>query len=237
MGITVWAMLNSYIVGIVPDEPATPTHVLSIEAVRWSIEQLGDRRTHPAFIYYLYLRRMNALGRLEEATATSPEIASLLTMPGGPENRPFYRPLRERGNRPGKRLRSFWMQPNVSGSWSPASLRRITAARWLVNDSDKYVLPDNHAALAREGLLFGDPVSSVAMGGYFLRNDGFILDGPGSAEDLNAAFRRKFLFEDSEDEFSTLFDGTLPITDFAWFDEISVPPTEAFNLPVPAGGE
>lgn len=220
-----------------PEEPTAPSHVLSLDGVRWSIDQLGDRRIHPAFIYYLYLRKMNILGRLSEATATSPEITALLKMPGGPENRPYYRPLRERGNRPGVRLRSFWMQPNVSGSWSPASLRRIEAASWLVNASDRYVLPDNHADLAKTNLLFNAPVLSVAMGGYFLRNDGFILDGTGSAEDINAAFRRKFLFEDSGDEFSTLFDDAVPATNFAWFDVISVPPVDAPDLPTELGGE
>jgi hypothetical protein len=205
----------------VPNEAETPTHLLTNEAVRWSIDLLGKRLIHPAFIYYLYLRKMAAQRRLSEASSSSAEVQNLLVMPGGPEGRPYYRPLRERGNREGELLRTFWLQTNLAGSWSPASLKRLAPAAWLVNDANQYVIPDRHAALAKEKLLFGNPVSAIAMGGYFLRNDGFVLDGEGRGDDVIAGLRQKFLFDRrSNDEFITMFDRTVPEVGFSWFEPV-----------------
>ena len=206
-------------VGPVPSDRVVPTHVLTKDAVRWSIDTLGGRRIHPAFIYYLYLRKMDVRDELDLASASSAELQALLTMPGGPADRPYYRPLRERGDRTGQLLRSFWLQPNLAGSWSPGSLKRITRAAWLVSDSNEYVLPEDHARQALARLLYNTRVSAIAMGSYFLRNDGFAISGDPASTDVIAGFRRKFLYHaDNDDEFDLLFDSATPEVDFDWFE-------------------
>lgn len=219
-----------------PDEPVVPTHVLTVDAVKWAIDLLGHRKIHPAFIYYLYLRARAADGNLSEASASAPEVVSLVQMPGGPPGKPYYRPLRERGDRTGVLLRTFWMQRNLAGSWSPASLNRIAAAHWLVNGTqDGYVLPADHAAMTRERLLFDQPVSALAMGAFFLRNDGFLLDDGGGSSDVVEGFRRKFRFgTDGESEFSALFDLASPNVSFNWFEPIA--PLVA-TQPLPASAQ
>ena len=187
--------------------------------MRWAIDTLGGRRIHPAFIYYLYLRKMDLRDELDLASASSAELQALLAMPGGPADRPYYRPLRERGDRTGELLRSFWLQPNLAGSWSPKSLKRLTPAAWLVSDSNQYVLPDDHASLAKTKLLFNANVSALAMGSYFLRNDGFVIDGDPVSGDVVAGFRQKFLYQvDNDDEFELLFDSAIPEVDFDWLE-------------------
>ena len=146
-------------------------------------------------------------------------------MPGGPPGRPYYRPLRERGNRTGELLRSFWMQDNIAGSWAPASLKRMAPAAWLVDDNNQYVLPTNHLALAKQHLLFGSTVSAMAMGCFFLRNEGFLIAGQERPGDVIAGFRLKFAWEEAdESEFALLFDMTLPREPFEWLER--VPPEE-----------
>lgn len=220
-------------------EPEVPTHVLARDAVRWAIGLLGGQRIHPAFIYYLYLRKMAVLDNLGQASASSVEVQDLVRMPGGPEGRSYYRPLRERGDRTGELLRSFWMQDNIAGSWGPASLKRMSPAAWLVDDANHYVVPENHATLAHEKLLFSSTVSAFAMAGYFLRNDGFVLDGDGQPEDAVAGLRRKFVFGPSHsDEFDLLFDVVVPDVELEWFEPVSrsagASPTSAQGLT--AGG-
>lgn len=206
-----------------PNESGIPTDVLTKDAVRWSIGLLGGQRIHPAFIYYLYLRKMSAAGELSSASASSAEVQDLVRMPGGPEGRPYYRPLRERGDRTGELLRSFWMQDNIAGSWAPSSLKRISPAAWLVDGENHYVLPDGHAGLARRELLFENTVSALAMGCYFLRNDGFVLDGPAQPDDVLEGFRQKFRFDDEHSgEFDLLFDVSVPDVAFAWFEPVPV---------------
>lgn len=76
---------------------------------------------------------------------------------------------------------------------------------------------------AHKELIFETPVSSLAMGAYFLRNDGFVLTGDIRADDLVDAFREKFDYPaDTEDEFSQLFQTEIPGTiDFDWFEPVS----------------
>jgi len=162
---------------------------------------------------------MDLRDELDLASPSSPELQALLAMPGGPEGRPYYRPLRERGDRTGELLRSFWLQPNLAGSWSPRSLKRLVPASWLVNDQNQYVMPDDHPQLAKTNLLFNTNVSAIAMGSYFLRNDGFAIRGDPVSGDVIAGFRRKFLYHaDHDDEFRLLFDSTTPDVEFDWFE-------------------
>lgn len=198
-----------------PDETTTPTHVLTKDAVRWSIDTLGAQRLHPTFVMYLYLRMQQRAGKLEAASASSDELLALITMPGHPV-KPYYFPLIDRGKRTGKPLATFWRASNIPGSWSPTSIQR--GASWLTQDRH-YVLPDNHVELALTQMLYNKHVSALAMGAYFLRNDGFVLSGEPTAEDVIAGFRSKFDYpDDAESEFAQLFATDIPEVLFDWFE-------------------
>ena len=149
---------------------AAPTHFLTTAAVRWAIGTLGEKKIHPTFVFYLYLRRHEVQGTLGDASSSSRELLDLLRMPGGPPGKPYYRPFRERGTRQGQLLRTFWLGNNVAGSWSPRSLNRQVASRWLVDASDAYVVPADHVARAKAEMLYGASIPALAIGAFFLRN-------------------------------------------------------------------
>lgn len=201
------------------DSDHTPTHVLSVKAVRWGIATLGAQRLHPTFVMYLYLRAQHRAGKLAEASASSEGLLALIRMPGNP-TKPFYFPLIDRGKRePGKLLPSFWRGENIPGSWSPGSIFRLKGGGWMGVSTGGYALPDDHVDRALRELLYETPVSALALGAYFLRNDGFVISGNPCPEDLVTAFRSKFDYpQDTEQEFGKLFTSDLPSdADFAWF--------------------
>lgn len=153
-----------------------PTHVLTRHAVRWGIDTLGAERLHPTFVMYLYLRGQHRRGKLAEASASSRELLAMIEMPGYAV-KPYYFPLIDRGKRTGKPLPTFWRAENIPGSWSPGSIRRQQGGGWLGANESAYAMPDSHAELALQQMLYNKPVSAQAMGAYFLRNDGFVLSG------------------------------------------------------------
>ncbi|MCA0146761.1 hypothetical protein [Blastococcus sp. LR1] len=201
-----------------PDDSATPTHVLSKGAVRWAIDTLGAQPLHPTFVMYLYLRKQSRVGRLTEASASSDELLALIEMPGNP-TKPYYFPLIDRGKRTGTPLSTFWRASNIPGSWSPGSIRRLASGSWLSANESAYAMPDNHVDLAHQQMLYNRSVSALAMGAYFLRNDGFVLSGEASAADLIAGFRIKFDYPpETNNEFTRLFTTTEPEEPPTWFE-------------------
>lgn len=207
----------------VPSDNPVPTHVLTRRSVRWGIEELGAQRLHPTFVMYLYLRMQDRAGKLDEASASSDALLSLIQMPGNP-TKPYYFPLIDRGDRNGKPLPTFWRSPNIPGSWSPGSIGRQARAAWLA-ESGSFALPPDHVDRAFRQLLYRAPVSALAMGAYFLRNDGFVLSGEPTATDVIAGFRMKFDFpEDTASEFSVLFTTDVPAKmELRWFEPYSSP--------------
>ncbi len=205
-----------------PEDP-TPTHVLSKGAVRWAIHTLGGQKLHPTFVMYLYLRKEQRAGRLADASASSDEVLSLIRMPGNP-TKPYYFPLIDRGERTGTLLPSFWRAKNIPGSWSPGSIFRLKGGGWMGVATGGYALPEDHLERAFKDLLFGTPVSALALGAYFLRNDGFVLSGEPEAADIVAGFRAKFDYpDDTEDQFARLFTTDVPDNDgFVWFDPFTL---------------
>jgi hypothetical protein len=203
----------------VPDSDDTPTHVLTTDAVRWGIDTLGAQRLHPTFVMYLYLRTQQRAGKLAEASASSDELLALIRMPGH-ATKPYYFPLIDRGKRTGKPLPTFWRAENIPGSWSPGSIRRQQGGGWLGADESAYAWPESHAALALEQMLYKTRVSALALGAYFLRNDGFVLSGDPGPDDVIAGFRARFDYpDDAQAEFTTLFTTEAPTdVDFAWFE-------------------
>lgn len=189
---------------LMPDVSSV-VHVLTRDAVRWGIDTLGAQRVHPTFLMYLYLRTESRAGTLAGASASSDDLLRLIKMPGNPM-KPYYFPLIDRGKRTGTPLPSFWRSPNIPGSWSPGSIRRLQGGSWLSADTSSYTMPDDHVQLARREMLYNEPVSALAMGAYSLRNDGFITSGAPTKSDLIAAFRRQFDFPKSaDDEYNQLF--------------------------------
>lgn len=212
----------------VPDATPTPSHVLTKGAVRWSIDTLGAQRLHPTFVMYLYLRVQQRAGKLATASASSDELLALIAMPGHPV-KPYYFPLIDRGKRTGKPLATFWRASNIPGSWSPGSIRRQQGGGWLGASESAYAMPDDHVDLALRQMLYSKPVSALATGAYFLRNDGFVLSGEPTAEDVIAGFRTKFDYPpDTDNEFSQLFSTDAPDVLFDWFAPVqpSVPLAE-----------
>jgi len=186
------------------------------------IDTLGAQRLHPTFVMYLYLRMQQRAGKLAEASASSAELLDLIAMPGHPV-KPYYFPLIDRGKRTGKPLATFWRASNIPGSWSPGSIRRLRGGGWLGADESAYAWPDDHVELARKQMLWDKPVSALAMGAYFLRNDGLVLSGEPGAADVIAAFRAKFDYPaDAQDEFTRLFTPEVPDVNFAWFEAAPV---------------
>jgi hypothetical protein len=167
---------------------------------------------------YLYLRMQYRARKLAEASASSDELLALIEMPGNP-TKPYYFPLIDRGKRTGNPLPTFWRASNIPGSWSPGSIRRQQGGGWLGASESAYAMPDNHTELALAQMLYGKPVSALAMGAYFLRNDGFVLSGSPGAVDVIAAFRAKFDYPESVNgEFSQLFTTDVPDdVGFSWF--------------------
>lgn len=210
----------------VTDDSDTPTHVLTRHAVRWGIDTLGALRLHPTFVMYLYLRVQHRAGKLEMASAKSEELLELIEMPGNP-TKPYYFPLIDRGKRTGKPLSTFWRAGNISGSWSPGSIRRLQGGGWLGADESAYALPENHVDLALQQMLYNKPVSALAIGAYFLRNDGFVLLGEPTAQDVVAGFRVRFDYPaEADDEFAKLYSDEIPDVMFDWFAPVNAPPME-----------
>lgn len=209
----------------VPDSEVVPTHVLTVDAVRWGIDTLASQRLHPTFVMYLYLRKQQRAGKLAEASASSDELLTLIRMPGNPA-KPYYFPLIDRGRRkPGELLPRFWRAGNIPGSWSPGSIFRLKGGGWMGLSSGGYSLPENHVDRALKELLYESPVSALAVGAYFLRNDGFIISGNPEPSDLISAFRLRFDYpDDTEEEFATLFNTDVPgDAAFEWFTELAPP--------------
>jgi hypothetical protein len=201
------------------DDPTT-TYVLSKAAVRWGIDTLGAQKLHPTFVMYLYLRREQRAGRLLSASASSEDVLSLIRMPGNP-TKPYYFPLIDRGIRTtGKPLPSFWRAQNIPGSWSPGSIFRLKGGGWLGVETGGYQLPSDHVDRAFKEMLYEKRVSAMAMSAYFLRNDGFIIAGKPTAEDVIAGLRAKFDYPpETEAEFSRLFDtGVEDSVTFPWLE-------------------
>lgn len=173
---------------------------------------------------YLYLRAQERAGKLATASASSEELLSLIRMPGN-RSKPYYFPLIGRGKRTGKPLPTFWRAENIPGSWSPGSIGRQMA--WLQAARGAYAWPANHVDLAFTEMLASKRVSALAMGAYFLRNDGFVLSGEPTAQDIIIAFRARFDYPgETEPEFTRLFTTDVPDVDFDWFESYVAPEAE-----------
>lgn len=199
-----------YVHGVTSEEPPPPK-VLTLDAVRWSIEVLHDPYIHELFTAYLHIRQRGIeSGSMSSIVPLWSEVSDLLRVPGGPPNKPHYRPFVSRGHQ-------YWLNENIAGSFAPSSGRQ--AQRFMLNAAGNgFDLPADHATQALNTYLRGKRVPAWALGGYFLRNYGF---DPAASEvgDLVDGFRRVFRFDSADQgtDFDILFTtGGEP--DIDWFE-------------------
>ena len=72
-------------------------------------------------------------------------------------------------------------------------------------------------------MLRGIRVPVWALAAFYLRDDGFTLDPPGTHDDLIDAFKEEYLFTQGDD-FEVLFDATEPTSvEGPWFERYVAP--------------
>jgi hypothetical protein len=201
-----------------------PVFVLSVAVVRWGIEQLREAKIHTFFPAYLEIRRTATIS--ESATDLHPDwgkLGELLEMPGGPPRKPYFRPFWHGAWKSGQ----DWMNENIAGSYAPSSIRKVPL-NVVEPAGSGYSLRQNHAALALQHLLYGEPVEAVPLAAFLYRDFGFRTDGPSIAPlDLVTVFQRDFGYDDpaAANEFNTLYRTSIPErTD--WFEPVASPDDE-----------
>lgn len=188
--------------------------VLTFDAVRRAINALKPLTIHETFPVYLHLRRRAAaLGRFTDLQPDWwAEVHDWLDVPGGPPNKPHFRPFTSRGSS----ANSFWMNDNLAGSYAPSSLRGMRSL--YVGPGDQYQLPTNTDGTPNPtpiaNRLLGDKqVPAWAVAAFLFRNRSFSSDP--SAEPswlgLLAVFQTYFAW--TQEERDQLFNWTTPTTD------------------------
>lgn len=197
-----------------PDSRAC--YVLRIDAVRWAIGTLAGQRTHEFFPAYLHLRSKAI--EMGSTTDIQPDwrngLGIFLEVRGG--HHPYFRPF---WSRRGPGTMSFWLNANLAGSFAPASIRATPGKVIEVHDQ-MFNLKPNHAQLAREFLLYGKPVSAVALAIFYYRDFGLVTDGQHpTATELVDLFRRDFRFNEktASRDFDLLFE-VADVADQDWFE-------------------
>ena len=103
------------------------------------------------------------------------------------------------------------MGPNLSGSFSPSSIRSQESAAFgqvvRVNESGKYFLKENHISVALGRLLFESKMDAVYLSLFLHRDYGYVSDTQPQPKDVAACFRKDFRYDDPTDnfEFQTLY--------------------------------
>lgn len=204
-------------------QSASPRNVLTVDAVRRSIEALHKPYIHEQFLAYLHIRERGiAAGTLTAIEPVWTSVGKLLNVPGGPPNKPNYLPFSSRNK---KDPAGYWMNPNIPGSYAPRSLRNTS--RFMLNAAGNgFDLPVDHARRALDVHLKGKRQPAWPFAGYFLRNYTF-APSAATAADLIDGFRKVFRFDsvDPGSDFDILFTtGGEP--DITWFEPMPPPPSE-----------
>ncbi|TAV90446.1 hypothetical protein [Rhizobium leguminosarum] len=189
-------------------EPAEHLYVFSKDAVLRSIATLEQQPIHEHFSGYLAILRALTIGKGLEAVKVA-DIREFherfLHVLGAPDRSPYIRPFKSRG----KGLALF--NGNVSGSYSPASIRADRPLAEVVeihgtNREANYTLKDGHAGTAYKNLLRERKVPVGALVAFLYRDYGFRL-AEASIEGVADLFREEFGLTGSEGvpTFNTLF--------------------------------
>jgi len=204
---------------------AEPVFVLTSPTVAEAVRALQAVRVHEAFVAYLHLRLVAA--RTGRTTGLSPdwngEVHEWLEVSGGPPRKPHFRPLASRS----RDAATYWMNPNLAGSYAKSSLREDMRALLVASDGSFQVPTDaagdyNPAPVASAMLNDNEVIPMWALGAFLYRERAFL--GPSEPPDIGAVndvFRSEFQWTDREIE--TLFDTSLPNLEHpafeAWTDE------------------
>lgn len=201
-------------------EGGQPVFVLTTSIVRWGIEQLLSRKVHTFFPAYLEIRRATGAKSKVPSRPQWANVGRYLEVPGGPPERPYYRPFWHQSRNAGQ----DWLNENIAGSYSPSSIREVPR-RVIEIEGSGYSLKEGHARLALKNLLFGEALPVYPLAIFYYRNSGFTNDGPALSPDgLIGIFRKDFSFlADAEmTEFDLLFSAGIPDrTD--WFEPWNPP--------------
>ena len=198
-------------------------YVIRVERVRQSIEALLDRDTHSFFAAYLHLRRTAAqLGRTTDLPLDLADLAEVLAVEGGPPGKPYLRPF-WRGQR---EAGQEWLNSNLAGSYAPSSLRGVPMRVVEVDAHRHFNLREGHWNIAREELLYDEPLPALALASFLFRDQAITSSGPEPTTDvLIELFREEYGYGgDDSQEFATLYDVTWqgPLGDVAepWFEQM-----------------
>lgn len=201
-------------------DDAEPTFVLTRHTVSEAVRALQAVRVHESFVAYLHLRHVAA--RTGTTTGLTPdwngEVHEWLEVPGGPPKKPHFRPFASRS----RDTATYWMNPNLAGSYAKSSLRSDMRAL-LVAPDDSFQVPADHAgafdpAPVASAMLYDDEVIPMwALGAFLYRERGFVgTTEPLGIEAVNEVFRAEFRWTDQEIEM--LFDPALPVLDHPAFE-------------------
>lgn len=193
--------------------------MLTVEAVRWAVRELTAQRIHPFFLAYLHLRKQAASQESEEDIRPDwDELGRFMRVSGGPPGKPYFRPLwHGKGADPGR----YWLNPNLAGSYAPSSLRDVPY-RVIETNGSRFSLKPDHASLAREHLLYGQPVSALALAAYLYRDFAILADGSPELIGLIRLLYREFDFtSESPPGARELFTSAVPEEPIDWFEPLT----------------
>ncbi|GAB05005.1 hypothetical protein M2359_000858 [Gordonia amarae] len=202
--------------------PDPPRKVLTVDAVRRSIETLHKPFIHEQFIAYLHIRKRGVEdGSMIDIEPRWGDVSALLAVDGGPPNKPHYRPVSSRTKHDPA---GYWLNPNIPGSYAPKSLRSVS--RFMLDSAGNFTLPNDHAQQSLVAHLKGKRQPAWPFAGYFLRNYSFDPSAA-TASDLIEGFRHVFRFDATGPgtDFDVLFTiGDEP--DIEWFEPLTAATTE-----------
>ena len=169
---------------------------------RSSIDVLLAAKIHPSFVGYLCILKTAAYeGR---TTDLQPDFKDFFdtyfAVSGGPPRKPYLRPFWNENSTQKK----MWNQPNVAGSFSPQSARRILPFMTAVSisgsgTSGRYSLKPRHWEHAKSNLTDGMRVFTVPLTLFLYRDYAFEMDREAGLQPLIETFRQEFGFTDAND--------------------------------------
>ena len=193
------------------DVPADKFYTFEVDAVDRAIRSLSIKRSHEHFPGYLAVLQK----RTSDTSVRSSDIVDFhikyLRVDDAPEERPYLRPFRSRGEKYPPEL----YQRNVAGSYARSSIREGRAlAKVLKIDQDTskrttYSLPDEHWSVVLAEMLSGTRQPVVAMAAFLLRDRAFPIGGLPTIDGAIKAFRRELRISSADPDgdvvFNTLF--------------------------------
>lgn len=173
-------------------------YVLPIGEIQNSIGRLQHSKLQEQFIFYLSILRLKANGiNLEEcgSSAYQDEMIPWLKVEGG-GSYPYYRPFASRGS-------SYWVNPNLAGSFSQSSLRSAMLSLFYTDDK-KLRLPSQSEVV--QNLTKNKKVDAADLASYIFRNCSFATKKKNpTVADLIPLFKSYFGIRDGEG-FDQIFD-------------------------------